>query len=285
MNSKPKKERLDNILVTQGFFETKSKAQAAILAGLVRINGQVVTKAGMQISSDTQPEVEANAIPYVSRGGLKLEKALKDFNISVQDKICLDAGASTGGFVDCLLQNGAKKVYAVDVGYGQLAWKLRNDPRVIVIERTNIRMSTADQIYKDLEEKSNSDFAQFATMDLSFISITKVLENIKLLMNNDNQEIIALIKPQFEAGRGQVPKSGVVKDKKIHVNVIKQVLEFACTIGIYPVDLTYSPIRGPAGNIEYLAYFRNKQSNLGEDKIVKVVDEANEFFLSSAISE
>ena len=255
-------------------FETKNQAQAAVLAGKVRINGQVLTKAGMQFSPDADLEIEVESIPYVSRGGFKLEKALNEFNICVKDKICLDAGVSTGGFTDCLLQNGAKKVYAVDVGYGQLAWKLRNDPRVVVIERTNIRNVLPEEIYTD------ADYAEFATTDLSFISIIKVLGNIKKLMNPTGQEIVSLIKPQFEAGKDQVPKSGVVKDKNIHLNVIKQVIDFACTIDLYPVDLTYSPIQGPAGNIEYLVYFSNKKNFLGEEKIKSVVDKAYEQFFS-----
>ncbi|HBH18085.1 MAG TPA: hypothetical protein DDX14_03950 [Cyanobacteria bacterium UBA9579] len=182
------------------------------------------------------------------------------------------------------MQNGAKKVYAVDVGYGQLAWKLRNDPRVIVIERTNIRTATAEEIYKNLETLDKSLFAELTTMDLSFISITKVLKNIKTLMNPERQEIIALIKPQFEAGKGQVPKNGVVKDKSIHVNVIKNIVEYACTLNIYPVNLTYSPIQGPAGNIEYLIYLSNKQDHLSEEKIRTVVNKAYEHFSSNQIS-
>lgn len=270
MNQKNKKERLDTILVTRGFFDNKSKAQAAVLAGLVKINGQIVSKAGMQINQNTDLPIEVESLPYVSRGGFKLEKALKEFDIKVNDKICLDSGASTGGFIDCLLQNGAKKVYAVDVGYGQLAWKLRTDPRVVVIERTNIRNISPEKIYKDLE------IAELVTLDLSFISITKVLKNIKALMSPERQEIIALIKPQFEAEKEQVPKSGVIKDKNIHINVIKNIVEYACTLGIYPVDLTYSPIKGPAGNIEYLVYITDKQNHINEEKIRITVDKAYE---------
>ncbi|OGI16686.1 MAG: hypothetical protein A2287_03960 [Candidatus Melainabacteria bacterium RIFOXYA12_FULL_32_12] len=283
MNQKSKKERLDSILVSKGLFENKSQAQAAIMAGSVKVNGQTTTKAGTQFPQDIK-DIDVAVSPYVSRGGFKLEKAIKEFNISAKDKICLDAGASTGGFTDCLLQNGAKKVYAVDVGYGQLAWKLRNDPRVIVIERTNIRNAAPEEIYKDLEIPDNSLFAELITMDLSFISIIKVLENIKNLMNPEKQEIIALIKPQFEAGKGLVPKSGVVKDKNIHVNVIKNIVEYACTLNVYPVDLTYSPIQGPAGNIEYLIYLTNKQNHLSEEKIRTVVDKAYEHFSSNQIS-
>ena len=274
MNYKDKKDRLDNVLFLLGYFETKNQAQAAILAGKVKINGQKITKAGTQILKDEKMDIEVESLPYVSRGGFKLEKALKEFNISVGEKICLDAGASTGGFTDCLLQNNAKKVYSVDVGYGQLSWKLRNDPRVIVIERTNIRNAEPEQVYKDVLDCSQ--YAEFATMDLSFISVIKVLENIKRLMNPDYHEIVALIKPQFEAGKEEVPKSGVIKDKNIHVKVIKNILDFACTLSLFPVDLTYSPIKGPAGNIEYLVYLVNKQGTLAEDKITMVVDKAYE---------
>ena len=257
MNFNDKKDRLDNILFSLGHFESKNQAQAAILAGKVKINGKKITKAGTQILKDEKLDIEVESIPYVSRGGFKLEKALKEFNISVENKICLDAGASTGGFTDCLLQNNARKVYAVDVGYGQLSWKLRNNPNVVVIERTNIRSAEHSEIYKDIDIADNTLFAEFATMasiDLSFISITKVLENIKKLMNPTHHEIVALIKPQFEAGKDEVPKSGVIKDKNVHVNVIKKILDFSCTFSLFPVDLTYSPIKGPAGNIEYLVY-------------------------------
>ncbi|MFH0702573.1 MAG: TlyA family RNA methyltransferase [bacterium] len=288
MKLKNKKQRLDSFLVSKNFFQTKNQAQAAVLAGLVKINDKTVSKAGMQISQDVEIKITAESLPYVSRGGLKLEKALKIFNINVNDKICLDIGASTGGFSDCLLQNQAKKIYAVDVGYGQLAWKLRNNEKIIVVERTNIRNASFEQIYKDIKDieiKNSSIFAEFATIDLSFISVTKVLQNIKFLMNQYNQEIIILIKPQFEAGKTQVKKGGVVKDKEIHVNVIKQILEFACTLGIYPVDLTYSPVKGPAGNIEYLVYIKNDQNYsenyLNQEKIKAVVDESYEFFLQN----
>lgn len=271
---KTKKERLDTILVEKGFFETKSQAQGAIMANKVRIAGQVVTKAGMQICPDDDLDIEVEHLAFVSRGGLKLEKALKEFGVDVTDKICIDAGASTGGFVDCLLQGGAGKVYAVDVGYGQLAWKLRSNSRVIVIERTNIRHASQEEIYKDLNPVDNSQFAFLATMDLSFISITKVLANLKKLMRPENIEIVALIKPQFEAGKDQVSKNGVVKDRNIHVNVIKNVVEYACTLGIYPVSLTYSPVKGPAGNIEYLVYLTDKMNTFSDEDIITVVDNA-----------
>lgn len=279
-----KKERLDNYLVEQGYFDTKSQAQGAILAAKVKVNGEFLTKAGTLINKEKQQNIEIESLPYVSRGGFKLEKALKEFNIDLKGKVCLDAGASTGGFTDCMLQNGAGKVYAIDVGYGQIAWKLRNDPKVEVIERTNIRNATAEEIYK-----GSSDFAEFCAMDLSFISITKVIENVKTLMNPEKHEIVALIKPQFEAGKDQVPKSGVIRDKKIHVNVINNIINFACTINLSPVNLDYSPIQGPAGNIEYLIHLKKSDTELYFDRqkldklIEETVEKAHEHFNQNKI--
>ena len=244
-----KKERLDKILVDLGYFDNKSKASASILSGSVKINDEVITKSGFQIDPSKKLEVEIKSMPYVSRGGFKLEKALKTFDINVKDRICLDAGASTGGFSDCLLQNGAKKVYAVDVGYGQLAWKIRSDERVKVIERTNIKNCNSGSVYFDGDE-----VADLLVMDLSFISIIKVLSNLKKLLNPQFHELICLIKPQFEAGKNLVDKGGVVKDKNIHVDVINRVIEFAETIGYKVIDLTFSSIKGPSGNIEYLIH-------------------------------
>lgn len=272
MKQPTNKDRLDNLLVVKGFYETKSRAQAAIMAGNIRVNGHPITKAGHQTPIDAELSIAGENLPYVSRGGLKLEKAIKAFQPEIEGRICLDAGASTGGFTDCLLQNGAKKVFAVDVGYGQLAWKLRSDDRVVTIERTNIRTAEKQAIYKYSE-----DLADLCVMDLSFISVTKVLENIKNLMNPEKIEILTLIKPQFEAGREQVPKSGVIRDKTVHVNVIKNVVDFACNIGLYPVNLTYSPIKGPAGNIEYLIHLKNNEDNkIIISDIEKTVNEANE---------
>lgn len=276
MKNKPKKIRIDALLVERGLFETKSQAQKAISDGKVKINGQICEKAGSQILENTLVELETEKNPYVSRGGFKMEQAVNEFQLDLKDKICLDAGASTGGFTDCMLQNGAQKVYAADVGYGQLAWKLRTDPKVIVIEKTNIRNATFEQIYKDISPSDKEKIATFCAMDLSFISITKVLENVKNLMNPTNIEIIALIKPQFEAGREDVPKTGVVKDKAIHLKVIKNVVEFASSIGLYTVNLTYSPIKGPAGNIEYLIYLTNKAETFLAEQIEKVVNKAND---------
>ncbi len=259
-------KRIDDYLVSQGWFDTKSRAQAALMSGQVKINDQVITKAGTLIKQDKEIHIEVKTLPYVSRGGFKLEKAVREFDIEVKDKICLDIGASTGGFTDFLLQNNAVGVYAVDVGYGQLAWKLRRDPKVVVIERVNIKTASAEDIYTDINPENKEQYAQFACVDVSFISVTSILGNIKSLMNLENQELVILIKPQFEAGREQVPKSGVIRDKKIHFDVIKKVADYAREIGYFPVNLTFSPIKGPAGNIEYLIYL---SSNPGCGKIDK----------------
>jgi 23S rRNA (cytidine1920-2'-O)/16S rRNA (cytidine1409-2'-O)-methyltransferase len=244
-----KKERLDTILVNLGYFDNKSKAAAAILSGSVKINDEVITKAGFQIDPEKKLEVEIKSMPYVSRGGFKLKKALETFDIIVKDRICIDAGASTGGFSDCLLQNGAKKVYAADVGYGQLAWKIRSDARVKTIERTNIKNCAFNEIYAE-----NDEIADLLVMDVSFISIEKVLPNLKKLLKPDFHELICLIKPQFEAGKALVDKGGVVKDKNVHIDVINHIINFAKKLGYKVIDLASSPIKGPSGNIEYLIY-------------------------------
>ncbi len=264
------KERLDKILTDKGFFESKSKAQAAIMAGDVKIDGKIITKSGFLIEPKENTVYEIKAMPFVSRGGFKLDKAIKTFKINLKDKICLDAGASTGGFTDCMLQNGAKKVYSVDVGYGQLAWKLRTDKRVKVIERVNIKSCTPQDIYEETDKK-----AQFITMDLSFISITKVLENIIKLADNEIFEIVSLIKPQFEAGKEQVGKNGVVREKEIHIEVINSVIRYAKTLNLNVKDLTFSPIKGPKGNIEYLIYLSNKEQEKSIN-IENIVNKAHE---------
>lgn len=264
------KERLDKILVDKGYFETKSKAQGAIMAGDVKINDEVITKAGYQLELKETTRIEVKSLPFVSRGGLKLDKAIKAFNIDLYNRICLDAGASTGGFTDCMLQNNAQKVYAVDVGYGQIAWKLRNDVRVKVVERTNIKNCAFDEIYD-----SNDPLADFCAMDLSFISITKVLDNIKKLLNPQKQEIVSLIKPQFEAGKELVGKNGVVREKSTHCKVINEVISYAESIGLYAQQLTYSPIKGPAGNIEYLVQLVNHPTDFDTGLVDKIVEEAN----------
>lgn len=259
MDEKPKKQRLDDLLVEHNFFENKSKAQAAIMAGDVKIDDKTVTKAGFQIAFSSKLNIHIKTMPYVSRGGFKIEKGLKEFNINLNDRICLDAGASTGGFTDCMLQNGAKKIYAVDVGYNQLAWKLINDKRVKNIEKTNIKNAAFTKIY-DAEE----EIADFCAMDVSFISITKVLNNIRKLLKEDF-EIIALIKPQFEAGKEDVG-NGVIKDEKIHIEILNNLIKFFKENNFIVAGLTFSPIKGPKGNIEYLVYLKNK----GEDIFVDI---------------
>lgn len=241
------KERLDVLLVNGGFASSREKAKAIIMSGCVYVNGQKEDKAGSTFDEKAQIEVRGAVLKYVSRGGLKLEKAMENFNITLQDKVCMDVGASTGGFTDCMLQNGAAKVYSIDVGHGQLAWKLRQDKRVVCMEKTNIRYVVPE----DIEEK-----AAFASIDVSFISLTKVLPAVKELLTQDGQ-ICCLIKPQFEAGREQVGKKGVVRDKKVHEEVIQTVCDFAVSIGLELLNLEFSPIKGPEGNIEYLLYLQN----------------------------
>lgn len=242
-----KKERIDTLLVKKGFFNSREKAKRSIMAGLIFVDNQRIDKPGTNININASISIKGDATPYVSRGGLKLEKAINKFNIELDNKICLDVGSSTGGFTDCLLQNGAQKVYAVDVGYGQLHWKLRQDPRVIIMERTNIRYVTLEDI---------GELVDFVSIDVSFISLKLVLPVLKQVLKK-NGEIVALIKPQFEAGRKNVGKGGVVKDIKIHRSVVSNIIRFATKIEFQIIDFTYSPIRGPKGNIEYLLYMKN----------------------------
>ena len=246
------KERLDKYLTDLGYFDTKSKAAAAILAGHVKINDEYITKAGFQINPVKEYEIVVKSMPFVSRGGFKLKKALDTFPVKVEGRICLDAGASTGGFTDCLLQNGAKFVYAADVGYGQLDWKIRSDERVKTIERTNLKNCSFDEIYAE-----NEPIADLLVSDLSFISLTKVLPNLKQLLSPDFHEMILLIKPQFEAGKEKVEKGGVVRDKKVHQEVIENVIKCAKELNYTINDLTFSSIKGPSGNIEYLIWLSN----------------------------
>lgn len=241
-----KKIRLDQLVFELGLTESRERAKTTIMSGLVFVDGQRADKPGQQVSPDAKVEVRGAAIPYVSRGGLKLEKGLKVFPIDVRDKICIDCGASTGGFTDVLLKNGAAKVYAVDVGYGQLAWSLRQDERVVNMERTNIRYISTEQIPEALD---------IAVMDLSFISIKLVLPAVCALLK-DGAELMCLIKPQFEAGREEVGKKGVVRDKSVHLSVIRSILDFVPQLGMTVMGLDYSPIKGPEGNIEYLCYLR-----------------------------
>lgn len=239
------KERLDVLLVRQGLAESREKAKAIIMSGCVYVNDQKEDKAGSMFDeSKVQLEVRGNTLRYVSRGGLKLEKAMKHFDISLENKICMDIGASTGGFTDCMLQNGAVKVYSVDVGHGQLAWKLRNDERVVCMEKTNFRYMVRDDIQDDLD---------FASVDVSFISLTKILEPAYRLLKPQAQ-MVCLIKPQFEAGKEKVGKKGVVREPAVHKEVIESVMDYAVSIGFGIKNLEFSPIRGPEGNIEYLLH-------------------------------
>ncbi len=270
------KERLDVLLVNRNLAESREKAKAIIMTGNVFVNGQREDKAGSSFPVEALIEVKENPLKYVSRGGLKLEKAMAQYNILLEGKVCMDVGSSTGGFTDCMLQNGAVKVYSVDVGTNQLAWKLRQDERVVSMEKTNIRYLTRDQI---------NDFIAFASIDVSFISLTKVLLAVRELLEPEG-EIVSLIKPQFEAGREKVGKKGVVRDKKVHIEVIEMVSGFASSIGFDCLDLNYSPIKGPEGNIEYLLYLKKKLplegteeypqgSIIPQENITKIVEEAH----------
>ncbi len=265
-----KKERLDKILVDLGYFENKSKASASILAGNVMIGTEVITKAGYQLNPEKEYDFKIKSMPYVSRGGFKLKKALDTFDISVKDRICLDAGASTGGFTDCLLQSGAKFIYAVDVGYGQLDWKIRNSKQVKVIEKTNLKNCSYNDIYSEDEVP-----ADLLVSDLSFISLEKVLPNLKTLLNKDFHEMICLIKPQFEAGRELVEKGGVVRDKNTHKQVINNVINCVKSLNYTIKGLTFSSIKGPAGNIEYLIWISTTgiETNINIDNTVDTAHE------------
>lgn len=244
------KERLDVLLVRQGFAESREKAKAVIMAGCVYVNDQKEDKAGAMFDeTKVQIEVRGNTLRYVSRGGLKLEKAIAQFGVELNGKICMDIGASTGGFTDCMLQNGAQRVYSVDVGHGQLAWKLRNDERVVCMEKTNFRY----MVPGDIEDKLD-----FASVDVSFISLDKILGPAHSLLKQDAQ-IVCLIKPQFEAGKEKVGKKGVVRDPQVHREVIETVLAFAMEKGFTILNLDFSPIRGPEGNIEYLMHLRKTE--------------------------
>ena len=245
------KERLDVLMVQRSLAESREKAKALIMSGIVYVNGQKEDKAGTSFDDTAQIEVRGSTLKYVSRGGLKLEKAMSHFGVELAGKVCMDVGASTGGFTDCMLQNGAVKVYSVDVGHGQLAWKLRNDDRVVCMEKTNIRYVTPEDI---------GDRIRFASIDVSFISLTKVLGPVKALLTEDGQ-IVCLIKPQFEAGREKVGKKGVVREKSVHLEVIRMVIQYALSIGFEVLNLEYSPIKGPEGNIEYLLYLQNHGGN------------------------
>lgn len=251
------KERLDVLLVSRGLAPSREKAKTMIMEGNVFVNNNREDKAGSTFADDCKIEIHGNTLKYVSRGGLKLEKAMTHFGITLDGKVCMDIGASTGGFTDCMLQNGASKVYSVDVGYGQFAWKLRQDPRVVCMEKTNIRYVTPEDI---------DDALDFASVDVSFISLTKVLGPARALLK-DNGQMVCLIKPQFEAGREKVGKKGVVRDKAVHEEVINKVIDFALEIGFSIHNLEYSPIKGPEGNIEYLVYIEKTNEAVKEESV------------------
>jgi len=263
------KERLDVLIFSRGLADSREKAKAIIMSGIVFVNGEREDKAGQSFDVEVPIEIKGHTLRYVSRGGLKLEKAMSNFDVTVEGKICMDVGSSTGGFTDCMLQNGAIKVYAVDVGHGQLDWKLRQDERVVVMEKTNMRY---------VEPKDIADLIDFASIDVSFISLTKVLLAVKNLLT-DNAQIVCLIKPQFEAGREKVGKKGVVRDKAVHIEVIEKVIAFSISIGFEALNLEFSPVKGPEGNIEYLLHLQNHTEGV-YDKIsfdmVEIVEKAHE---------
>lgn len=249
------KERLDILLLKKGLAPSREKAKAMIMEGCVYVNNQKEDKAGTMFDPSSAVEVRGKVLKYVSRGGLKLEKAVEHFGIALDGKICMDIGASTGGFTDCILQHGAAKVYAVDVGYGQLAWKLRQDERVVCMEKTNIRYVSAGDI---------GETPEFASVDVSFISLTKVLPVARNLLAPSG-EMVCLIKPQFEAGREKVGKKGVVRDKKVHLEVLERILSFTVQNGFEILNVDFSPVKGPEGNIEYLMHIRINEAGLQEE--------------------
>jgi len=262
------KERLDILLVNKGLAPSREKAKAMIMEGNVFVDNNREDKAGSTFDVNANIEVKGNTLKYVSRGGLKLEKAMKNFGVELEGKVCMDVGASTGGFTDCMLQNGAVKVYAVDVGYGQFAWKLRQDERVVCMEKTNIRYVTPEDIGEPVD---------FSSIDVSFISLTKVLGPVKEILSPGG-EVVALIKPQFEAGREKVGKKGVVREKSTHLEVIQMVMAYAAEIGFEIRNLEFSPIKGPEGNIEYLLYLHkpeqaSEETVTGEEALAKAEKE------------
>ena len=262
------KNRLDTLLVERGMFPSREKAKASIMAGLIYVDGQISDKAGTMIDTDAQITIKENLCPYVSRGGLKLEKALRDFGVDPTGFVCSDSGASTGGFTDCLLQQGASKVFAIDVGYGQLAWKIRSDPRVVVMERTNIRYVTPEDLGEPLD---------LSVVDVSFISLKIVLPAIQKLLKPTGQ-VLCLIKPQFEAGKENVGKKGVVRDPRIHRQVVEEIAAFAPSFGYLMAQVDFSPVTGPEGNIEYIAELlpdASGASAVTQERIAQVVEQAH----------
>ena len=275
------KERLDVLLVERGLVETREKAKRTIMAGLVYSNEERLDKPGEKVMADLPLTIKGNMLPYVSRGGLKLEKALKIFDVTVQDKVLLDIGSSTGGFTDCALQNGAKMSYALDVGYNQLAWKLRQDERVVVMERTNFRYVTPADLIREMPN--------FATIDVSFISLKLILPVLKTLLVQ-NSDIIALIKPQFEAGREQVGKKGIIRDEKVHLQVVNKIIDFSIQQGYIATNLSFSPITGGDGNIEFLLHLKwEGPRELGENRLpvspLEIVNQSHQEFKSKKIDE
>ncbi len=263
MAEKVEKERLDALLVHLGLANSRELAKAYIMAGNVYVNGQKEDKAGTKVALDAPIEVRGAQMKYVSRGGYKLEKAINEFGVDLEGKICLDIGASTGGFTDCMLQNGAVKVYAIDVGYGQFAWKLRQDERVVCLEKTNVRYVTHEQV---------PDEGDFASIDVSFISLTKVLPAVLGVLGAKGQ-LVCLIKPQFEAGREKVGKKGVVRDINVHREVIEMIVDYVRTQNLGILALDFSPIKGPEGNIEYLIYLDKGQSGMSEEEVAARLEE------------
>ena len=262
------KKRLDVLLTEQNLAPSRERAKTTIMAGLVLVDGQKIDKAGTMVKEDAKIRILGDSIGYVSRGGLKLAKAIKEFKLDLKDLVVADIGASTGGFTDCSLQNGAKKVFAIDVGYGQLAWSLRTDERVVNMERTNIRYVTPE----DIGEPIN-----FASIDVAFISLDKVLPVVKTLLAPDGK-IVALIKPQFEAGKEKVGKKGVVRDPKVHEEVIEKIVKLSTELDFVPRELTFSPVKGPEGNIEYLILLdldKVHQSNIDDNLIKDIVTKAH----------
>lgn len=256
------KERLDVLLVKRNLAASREKAKAIIMSGNVFVDGQREDKAGTTFPEEVSIEIKGHTLPYVSRGGLKLEKAIRNFDVSVEGKVCTDVGSSTGGFTDCMLQNGAKKVFAIDVGRGQLDWKLRQDERVVCMEKTNIRYVTPEDLGEPID---------FSSIDVSFISLTKVLQPIRDYLT-DRGQIVALIKPQFEAGREKVGKKGVVREAATHIEVIRKVTDYALSIGFRVLNLEFSPIRGPEGNIEYLVHLeKSSEPETAEGIVIEEV--------------
>lgn len=263
-----KKERLDILLVEKGICNSRERAKTNIMAGLVFVDGHRVDKAGEKVNRDAEIIFKGEELKYVSRGGLKLEKAMNEFNISLDNKVCMDIGASTGGFTDCMLQNGASKVFSVDVGYGQFAWKLRVDERVVCMERTNIRYVTPEDI---------GDKLDFASIDVSFISLRTIMPAVKNLLK-DNGEVVALIKPQFEAGRDKVGKKGVVREKSVHKEVVSNIANYLIENDFNIIGMSFSPIKGPEGNREYLVYFskdKEKESDFTLDQIDEIIEQSH----------